>query len=49
MKSDKTLGNWAAQTNPLTDSLIQRSPVFYGWIIFVAGTLGIIMTSPGQT
>jgi len=26
-----------------------RFPFFYGWIILVAGTLTIIMTSPGQT
>jgi MFS transporter, OFA family, oxalate/formate antiporter len=29
--------------------LIERSPVFYGWIILVVGTLGIMMTTPGQT
>lgn len=28
---------------------VNRSPVFYGWIIILAGTLGLIMTSPGQT
>ncbi len=26
-----------------------RAPVFYGWIILVAGTIGIIMSIPGQT
>jgi MFS family permease len=29
--------------------LVGQSPVFYGWIIIIAGTLGLIMTSPGQT
>ena len=29
--------------------LANRSPIFYGWIIMLVGTLGIIMTSPGQT
>jgi MFS family permease len=24
-------------------------PFFYGWIILIAGTLGLVMTSPGQT
>jgi MFS transporter, OFA family, oxalate/formate antiporter len=31
------------------DRLIARSPIFYGWIIMLAGTFGIIMTGPGQT
>ena len=35
--------------SPPADPLIQKSPVFYGWIIFAVGTLGLIMTSPGQT
>ncbi|HUF20237.1 MAG TPA: MFS transporter [Burkholderiales bacterium] len=29
--------------------LVERSPVFYGWIILLVGTLGIMMTTPGQT
>ena len=29
--------------------LVRQTPVFYGWVILVAGTLGMIMTSPGQT
>jgi MFS family permease len=32
-----------------SESRIARSPIFYGWIVMAAGTLGIIMTSPGQT
>ena len=29
--------------------VVSRSPIFYGWIILCVGTLGFIMTSPGQT
>ncbi len=29
--------------------LINRSPIYYGWVILLIGTLGLIMTSPGQT
>jgi MFS family permease len=30
-------------------SIVSRVPFFYGWVIMAAGTLGLIMTSPGQT
>lgn len=29
--------------------LVSKSPVFYGWVILLAGTLGTVLTSPGQT
>ena len=29
--------------------VIANSPVYYGWVILFAGTLGMIMTTPGQT
>lgn len=29
--------------------VIERSPVYYGWIILLAGTFGMMMTTPGQT
>ncbi len=29
--------------------LIEASPVFYGWVILVAATIGVVLTSPGQT
>ncbi len=29
--------------------LIKQSPVYYGWVILLMGTLGMIMTAPGQT
>ncbi len=29
--------------------LVHGSPVYYGWVVLAVGTLGTIMTSPGQT
>ena len=29
--------------------IVENSPVYYGWIILIVGTLGLIMSSPGQT
>ena len=29
--------------------LVAASPVYYGWVVLVVGTLGSAMTSPGQT
>lgn len=29
--------------------MVERSPVFFGWVVLVAGTFGIMMTTPGQT
>jgi len=29
--------------------LVTNVPFFYGWVILAVGTLGVIMTSPGQT
>ena len=36
---------WALMTN----WLVHRSPVYYGWVVMVVGTFGLIMTSPGQS
>lgn len=33
----------------LSSRMVRRSPIFYGWIIIAAATVGVIMTSPGQT
>lgn len=33
----------------LQSRLVRRSPVYYGWIVVLAGTLGAMMTTPGQT
>ena len=36
--------------NPIrTSRFVSQSPIYYGWIIILAGSLGLIMTSPGQT
>ena len=32
-----------------TSRLVNQSPIYYGWVILAMGTLGMIMTSPGQT
>ncbi len=32
-----------------TSRLIRRTPFFYGWVVMMAGTFGLVMTSPGQT
>jgi len=29
--------------------LVTQSPIYYGWVILLMGTLGMIMTAPGQT
>lgn len=29
--------------------VVHRSPVYYGWVILVTATFGMIMTTPGQT
>ena len=29
--------------------LVAASPIYYGWVILIGGTLGSVMTSPGQT
>ena len=37
------------ETSVRTSRLVNRSPIFYGWFILLAGVVGMIMTSPGQT
>ncbi|MEZ4726153.1 MAG: MFS transporter [Caldilineaceae bacterium] len=32
-----------------SDGLVNRTPIYYGWVILVIATFGSIMTSPGQT
>lgn len=29
--------------------LVQRSPIFYGWVVWFVATVGLIATSPGQS
>lgn len=47
--SDTTESVPTSTVTPIHDSVIARVPFFYGWVILFAGTLGYIMTSPGQT
>jgi MFS transporter, OFA family, oxalate/formate antiporter len=42
-------GDQPAQPGVRNSRVIQGTPFFYGWVIMGAGTLGMIMTSPGQT
>jgi sugar phosphate permease len=32
-----------------SNTLLKRIPFYYGWVILLVGTIGLIMTSPGQT
>ena len=32
-----------------TDRLVGRTPIHYGWIVLIGGTVGSVFTSPGQT
>jgi MFS transporter, OFA family, oxalate/formate antiporter len=36
-------------SKPQPDPIIRAAPFFYGWIILLVGTIGLIMTSPAQT
>ncbi|MEM7332361.1 MAG: MFS transporter [Chloroflexota bacterium] len=29
--------------------VIEKSPVYYGWVILAVGTIGVVLSSPGQT
>jgi MFS transporter, OFA family, oxalate/formate antiporter len=31
------------------DRIVQATPFFYGWVILLVGTIGLVMTSPAQT
>ncbi len=35
--------------SPVRSRIVERSPVFYGWVVLASGTLGLMMTTPGQT
>lgn len=35
--------------DPRHNSIVHRTPFYYGWVIMVIGTFGLIATSPGQT
>jgi MFS family permease len=38
-----------SQTQPNYNTLVNRSPFYYGWIIWAVATIGIIGTAPGQS
>jgi MFS family permease len=33
----------------LNSRFVKKSPVYYGWVVLIVGTVGVIMSSPGQT
>lgn len=37
------------EDTPLHSRLIARTPFFYGWLVLLAGSFGLFMTTPGQT
>lgn len=37
------------QNSVRASRVIQKSPVYYGWVVLAVGTVGVIMSSPGQT
>ena len=40
----------STQATPIKRSrVVSASPIYYGWVILLAGTFGIFMTMPGQT
>ena len=38
-----------AEQSVYSSRMVTRSPIFFGWFVMLAGTFGMIMTSPGQT
>ena len=49
MPSQKPMDSSVETAVIISDPLVQKSPVYYGWIIVVAGIIAMTMTSPGQT
>lgn len=41
-----TLTNWPSEKK---SRLVDASPVYYGWVVVIAATIGMAMTIPGQT
>ena len=37
------------EPTPHRSRLVEGSPVYYGWLVLIAGTLGMMATIPGQT
>lgn len=38
-----------SKPSPTSSNLVARTPIFYGWVIWVVGAIGLIATSPGQS
>ena len=38
-----------AVTNQKHSLMIEKCPIYYGWVVLFAGTIGTIMSIPGQT
>ncbi|WP_071515756.1 MFS transporter [Geitlerinema sp. PCC 9228] len=50
MNDNKPESNQPTQPEPQHHSwIVANAPIYYGWIVLIAGTLGTIMTTPGQT
>lgn len=47
--AEAVIGEDNAEQSVRRSRAIAASPVFYGWVVLLAGTLGTIMTTPGQT
>jgi MFS transporter, OFA family, oxalate/formate antiporter len=43
------MGHFESMKSVKSSRLVRHTPFFYGWVVLAAGTLGIVMTSPGQT
>lgn len=43
------LPNSLSEPAAQSSRVVNRSPIFYGWVIMMAGTFGLIMTGPAQT
>ncbi|MAU12765.1 MAG: hypothetical protein CL607_23280 [Anaerolineaceae bacterium] len=39
----------ATRTLAVRSRVVERSPIFYGWVIWLVATVGLIATSPGQS
>ena len=42
-------GNPATPPDVARSRVVERTPFFYGWVVLIAGTFGMMMTTPGQT
>ena len=43
------LFEWVLTGKKKTNTIISKFPFFYGYVIIFAGTIGVIMSAPGQT